>query len=210
MTRRTLHYRSIIIVIVAVCALTGYLAYDARIWWKVNFREVTPGRVYRAGIHSKDSLRRILKLQPIRTVLQFSGDVSPRFQEYDAFVARQPGMRHIKMPRFVTTVPSYQDAMTVMAILNDSNNWPVLVHCEHGKSRTGYFIMIYRILHDGWTWDRALQEAVADRMPTNDRIEIVLRQMPALLAELRASNAFARAPDAGHSSREGKHGEMAL
>ena len=192
MTRRTLRRSSIIAVLVTVGVVAAYLAYDARTWWKVNFREVTPGRVYRAGIYSKDSLRRILKLQRIRTVLQFSGDVSPRFQEYDAIVAQQPGLRHIKMPRLATTVPSYQDTMTVMAILNDSNNWPVLVHCEHGRDRTGYFIMLYRILHDGWTWEHALQEAAADRMRTNGHPQIVLRQMPALLAELRASNAFAQ------------------
>ncbi|GEM_PF-1865882 len=193
MTRRTLRYSILIVFLVTVVILTGYLAYDARVWWKVNFREVTPGRVYRAGIYSKDSLQRILKRQPIRTVLQFSGDVTPRFLEYDAFVAAQPGMRHIKMPRYVTTVPSYQDTLTVMAILNDSNNWPVLVHCEHGKDRTGYFIMLYRIMHDGWTWERALQEAADCRMRTNGRPQLVLQQMPALLAELRASNAFAQA-----------------
>jgi protein tyrosine/serine phosphatase len=182
------------IIVLAVLMLAGYLAYDARVWWKVNFREVTPGRVYRAGIYSKDSLQRILKRQQIRTVVQFSGDVTPRFREYDAFVAAQPGMRHVKMPRYVTTVPTYQDTMAVMAILTNDVNWPVLVHCEHGKDRTGYFIMLYRMLHDGWTWERALQEAADCRMRTNGRPQIVLAQMPALLAELRASNAFAQAP----------------
>jgi protein tyrosine/serine phosphatase len=182
------------IIVLAVLMLAGYLAYDARVWWKVNFREVTPGRVYRAGIYSKDSLQRILKRQQIRTVVQFSGDVTPRFRAYDAFVAVQPGMRHVKMPRYVTTVPTYQDTMAVMAILTNDVNWPVLVHCEHGKDRTGYFIMLYRMLHDGWTWERALQEAADCRMRTNGRPQIVLAQMPALLAELRASNAFAQAP----------------
>jgi protein tyrosine/serine phosphatase len=182
------------IIVLAVLMLAGYLAYDARVWWKVNFREVTPGRVYRAGIYSKDSLQRILKRQQIRTVVQFSGDVTPRFRAYDAFVAAQPGMRHVKMPRYVTTVPTYQDTMAVMAILTNDVNWPVLVHCEHGKDRTGYFIMLYRMLHDGWTWERALQEAADCRMRTNGRPQIVLAQMPALLAELRASNAFAQAP----------------
>ena len=182
------------IIVLAVLMLAGYLAYDARVWWKVNFREVTPGRVYRAGIYSKDSLQRILKRQQIRTVVQFSGDVTPRFRAYDAFVAAQPGMRHVKMPRYVTTVPTYQDTMAVMAILTNDVNWPVLVHCEHGKDRTGYFIMLYRMLHDGWTWERALQEAADCRMRTNGRPQIVLAQMPALLAELGASNAFAQAP----------------
>ena len=36
---------------------------------------------------------------------------------------------------------------------------PVFVHCQHGCDRTGTIIACYRIQHDGWSSDTALQEA---------------------------------------------------
>ncbi|HUQ75242.1 MAG TPA: tyrosine-protein phosphatase [Burkholderiales bacterium] len=40
----------------------------------------------------------------------------------------------------------------------DPQRWPVLVHCEHGKDRTGYAIAAYRIVEQGWDADTAIQE----------------------------------------------------
>lgn len=36
---------------------------------------------------------------------------------------------------------------------------PVLVHCQHGQDRTGLAIAAYRVSVQGWTKDRAMQEA---------------------------------------------------
>lgn len=40
-----------------------------------------------------------------------------------------------------------------------SNRQPIYVHCEHGRDRTGFALAMYRILHDGWTCQRAISEA---------------------------------------------------
>ena len=36
---------------------------------------------------------------------------------------------------------------------------PVFVHCRHGCDRTGTVIACYRIRHDGWSLERAMEEA---------------------------------------------------
>ena len=46
-----------------------------------------------------------------------------------------------------------------MEVIDDTNSWPVLVHCHHGVDRTGYIIALHRIINEGWTVDRALREA---------------------------------------------------
>ena len=37
---------------------------------------------------------------------------------------------------------------------------PVYVHCLHGVDRTGFVIAAYRMIHQGWTLDKAYQECL--------------------------------------------------
>ena len=45
-----------------------------------------------------------------------------------------------------------------LAIVDDTSNAPVLVHCQHGADRTGTMCAMYRILRQGWTPDEAIEE----------------------------------------------------
>jgi protein tyrosine phosphatase (PTP) superfamily phosphohydrolase (DUF442 family) len=45
-----------------------------------------------------------------------------------------------------------------LAVLDDTNAVPVLVHCQHGADRTGTLCAMYRILREGWTADAAIDE----------------------------------------------------
>lgn len=40
----------------------------------------------------------------------------------------------------------------------DEAQRPVFVHCQHGRDRTGTMVGIYRIKHDGWTYQKAYAE----------------------------------------------------
>ena len=45
-----------------------------------------------------------------------------------------------------------------LAIIDDTNAVPVLVHCQHGADRTGTMCAMYRIMRQGWTADEAIDE----------------------------------------------------
>jgi protein tyrosine phosphatase (PTP) superfamily phosphohydrolase (DUF442 family) len=45
-----------------------------------------------------------------------------------------------------------------LAVLDDTNAAPVLVHCQHGADRTGTMCAMYRILRQGWSVDDAIDE----------------------------------------------------
>jgi protein tyrosine/serine phosphatase len=47
----------------------------------------------------------------------------------------------------------------MLALLNDSSEWPIFVHCRRGADRTGTAIACYRIAHDHWSNQQALAEA---------------------------------------------------
>jgi len=54
--------------------------------------------------------------------------------------------------------PTDQQVRTVLAMIKSSTS-PVFIHCQHGCDRTGTIVACYRIQHDGWTTEAALQEA---------------------------------------------------
>jgi protein tyrosine/serine phosphatase len=47
------------------------------------------------------------------------------------------------------------DALRVMA---DPENRPLMIHCQHGADRTGALVALYRVVVQGWTKEKAVEE----------------------------------------------------
>ena len=61
------------------------------------------------------------------------------------------------------TIPSQQQVGMALAEMDAINlRGPVFVHCQHGSDRTGTLCACRRIERDGYTLDRAIQEAFCD------------------------------------------------
>jgi protein tyrosine/serine phosphatase len=54
--------------------------------------------------------------------------------------------------------PSEEQIHQVLSLIETLPS-PVFIHCQHGCDRTGTVIACYRIRHDGWSSEAALQEA---------------------------------------------------
>ena len=76
----------------------------------------------------------------------------------EADSARRHGMVYVQVPLHGFSAPTSTEVEQVLALV-ESSLTPVFVHCEHGADRTGTIVACYRIRHDGWTPERALQEA---------------------------------------------------
>jgi len=72
--------------------------------------------------------------------------------------ARSCGITFTNMPFRGLGRPTDEQVRTVLAMIQSSTS-PVFIHCRHGCDRTGTIIACYRIQHDGWTTEAALQEA---------------------------------------------------
>jgi protein tyrosine/serine phosphatase len=68
-------------------------------------------------------------------------------------------MRFISVPMKGLSAPSLEQMTKVLGILEDSNSWPVFIHCRRGADRTGTVLACYRISHDHWENQKALEEA---------------------------------------------------
>lgn len=104
----------------------------------------------------KNGMQRLAALG-IKTVINLRGaDEGTHAEEAEA---RAAGLRYFNVPMRDLSRPTDAQVERVLAIINDSQNGTVFVHCNHGKDRTGVIIACYRISHDGWTSAKAKAEA---------------------------------------------------
>ena len=68
------------------------------------------------------------------------------------------GILHTNLPMKGLGRPMREQVAMVLAMI-EALPAPVFVHCEHGCDRTGTIIACYRIRHDHWSGERALEEA---------------------------------------------------
>jgi protein tyrosine/serine phosphatase len=68
------------------------------------------------------------------------------------------GMKFYRIPMTTSESPSESAVSEFLKLVNDPANWPVYVHCQGGRHRTGVMTAVYRMTQDGWTADRAYDE----------------------------------------------------
>jgi len=65
------------------------------------------------------------------------------------------GYEHIYMKAWH---PEQKEIVRFLQIVTHPKRVPVLVHCQHGADRTGTMIALYRIVVQGWTKEKAIEE----------------------------------------------------
>jgi len=73
--------------------------------------------------------------------------------------AKTVGLIYYNVPMSNRSTPRLADVKAAIAILKDSKNWPVFVHCEGGRHRSGLILAVYRVVVTGWTKEQAWEEA---------------------------------------------------
>jgi protein tyrosine phosphatase (PTP) superfamily phosphohydrolase (DUF442 family) len=73
-------------------------------------------------------------------------------------LAESAGMQYINIPIDDHKQPTDEHVATFLKTLDDPNTGSVYVHCAGGRHRTGSMIAIYRMVHDGWTAEKAYDE----------------------------------------------------
>ena len=125
-----------------------------------NFQQVSD-HVYRGAQPTAAGLENLQKLG-VRTVVDLRGG-DPRWASEKSIV-EHAGMRYVHSPLSGYKAPSDEQMAKIFAALDDSSGWPVFIHCKRGADRTGTVIACYRIAHDHWPNQKALEEAKLRRM----------------------------------------------
>jgi protein tyrosine/serine phosphatase len=59
---------------------------------------------------------------------------------------------------FKTWHPEQEDIIKFIKIIQNKENGPFLIHCQHGADRTGMMSAIYRMYFQNWTKENAMDE----------------------------------------------------
>ena len=118
-----------------------------------NFHQVDQN-LYRGAQPSDAGLKNLAALG-VKTIIDLRHGTDRADTEQRE--AERLGLRYINVPMEGLTPPTDKQIADLMAIFKTADNGAVFVHCREGKDRTGAVIACYRIAHDHWTNDRALE-----------------------------------------------------
>jgi protein tyrosine/serine phosphatase len=120
-----------------------------------NFHQVNQN-LYRGAQPGSGGIKKLKELG-VKTIINLRGaDEGMQAEEQEARAAH---LNYYNVPMDGLGRPSDEKVEKILSLINDAKNWPVFVHCNHGKDRTGTIIACYRISHDGWKLDEAMKEA---------------------------------------------------
>lgn len=162
------------IALVVVAAPLTYQRY--RLTTSKRLRCVADGKLYRSGQMTAAGFEEAIRTLGIRTVLNLQNDIpDPDLRRSfldgrtvkERELCRRMGVRYVLLePDLVSpsTVPPNRPRAIdeFLALLDDSDNFPILLHCKAGLHRTGVLAAVYRMEYDGWPASVALRELKAN------------------------------------------------
>ena len=153
--------RAIRLFAVTVLAVGSHAA-EVEVAGVPNFHTVNE-HLYRGGHPSHQGLEGLAKLG-VKTVIDLrEGD------DREGAVVEQLGMRYFRVPMAGLGAPTDKQVSSVLRVFDDGASWPVFVHCKRGADRTGTVVACYRITHDHWQNEKALDEAKIHGMSRLER-----------------------------------------
>jgi tyrosine-protein phosphatase SIW14 len=145
-----------------------------------NFQEVSDS-LCRGAQPSAEGFRELAKLG-VHTVVDLRGAGGRSSQE--AEIVRSLGMEYVNVPLDGFQAPTPVEVSKVLAVLDNPGSGKVFVHCRRGADRTGTVLALYRIEHDHWSNQQALDEAKTMKMANSERLmqKFVMEYNPAVAA----------------------------
>lgn len=154
-----------IVLVVVVLIGTGKYVYDRHI--NHNFMAITEGKVYKSGVIPPDEIEDYVKKYKIKSIvdLRFPGtgddvnnpEVPAELTAEKQAVAKIPGVNYFNNGS--DQVPKQENLDSFFKIMDNQDNYPVLIHCYHGIGRAQMYSALYRIEYEGFSNEDARHQA---------------------------------------------------
>ncbi len=178
--------KTLLLVLIPVGLLfTGGLTYqDLRRPDKLE--TVVPGKLYRSEQPKgmAFAVMQDLGIKRVISVRGYNNDPQMLAEEIEACTRAGVDFVHISITDQVPPKPSVKQFMEAVRTAPG----PVLVHCEHGRSRTGMMLAAYRVLAEGWTVEDAIEDQLFMyyRSANAEQVEGLTKLLTQLKAETEA------------------------
>jgi len=140
----------------------------------LNFGKVCE-HLYRGAQPDGDGVKNLKRLGVKLIVnLRMPGD---DWKDEEA-VAVASGILYTNFPMSGAGTPKGEQVKQILALFEKFSD-PIFVHCQHGCDRTGTIVACYRIQHDHWSAELALQEAKRYGI---SRLEVLMKRYVNLFA----------------------------
>lgn len=139
----------------------GKYIYDMHI--NHNFETITENKVYKSGVIPPAELEEYINKYHIKSVvdLRFPGtlDLKNNPEIPSELTAEQNAIAKIKGVNYFNNgsaqIPEQQNLDNFFKIMDNKDNYPVLIHCHHGIGRAQLYAALYRIEYEGFTNEEA-------------------------------------------------------
>jgi len=148
------HYYFAPVLALAIAAFPAWAA-EATAPGVPNFHQVD-NHIYRGGQPNDNGWQSLSKLG-VKTVIDLRHD--SRTANAEKHAVESAGMRYISVPMNGILAPPDEQIHKVLSLLDAAADGLVFVHCRRGADRTGTVIACYRMTHDHWRNQKALDEA---------------------------------------------------
>lgn len=144
-----------------VLIAVGKYVYDMNI--NHNFETITENKVYKSGVIPPDEIEDYVKKYNIKSIvdLRFPGtgdtvnnpEIPAELTAEKEAVSKIPGVNYFNNGS--DQVPTQENLDYFFEIMDNPNNYPVLLHCYHGVGRAEMYSAIYKIEYEGMDKDKA-------------------------------------------------------
>ena len=152
--------------IIAFIVLLSILIIGGSVVWYANinhaFRVVTDAKVYKSGLIPPNQLEEYLLKNNIKTIVDLldpgvQDALNPaKQQEIDAEQSKvdeinkkhNRDIQHINIPS--PQVPTKKTLEAFYEVIDNPENYPLLIHCYHGMGRAELYSAVYRMEKENW------------------------------------------------------------
>lgn len=115
--------------------------------------------LYRSGVPSDEDLAAMAGMG-IKTsiTLQSLGGKEAGVVAHEKEAAKKVGIKVVHLPLPWAKEPPQSMVDKYLAVFDEPENLPALVHCKRGRDRTGAMVSVYRIVKSKWSNEKAYKE----------------------------------------------------
>jgi protein tyrosine/serine phosphatase len=139
--------------------LLGVSKYVYEVHFNYNFKEISENKVYKSGVIPPEKIADYINDHQINSVIDLrfphTKDKINNPEIPEELTAEKEAVEKLDDVTYFNLgtdqVPTQATVDEFLQIMDDSSNYPVLLHCYHGVGRAQMFSAIYRIEYEGWS-----------------------------------------------------------